>query len=83
MKLIFPSWQVRYFAAVSERSQEYLSERVTDAETAILVRLEKLWRTCGRDLERQAINEALDALYMIKRNKLNFPGPGQGAISLL
>jgi hypothetical protein len=74
---------VRYFAAVSERSQEHLSERVADAETAILIRLEELSRTSGRDLERQAINEALDALYVIKRSKLDFPGPGQGAISLL
>ncbi len=83
MDLMFPSWQLPYLAAVSEDSQERLRERVDDAEGAILVRLEELSRTAGLEMERHAIKEALDTLHIIKRNKLDFPHPGQGAIWLL
>jgi hypothetical protein len=83
MNLMFRRWQLPYLAAVSEDTQEHLRERVHHAETMILTRLEELSRTSGPEIERQAINEALDNLHIIKRNKLGFPKPGQGAISLL
>ena len=83
MNLLFPRWQLPYLAAVSEDSQERLRDRVDHAEQMILTRLEELSRTSGPEIERQAINEALDNLQIIKRNRLGFPQPGQGAISLL
>jgi hypothetical protein len=83
MDLMFASWQLPYFTAISENSEEHLRERVDDAERAILIRLEELSRTPGRDMERHAIQQALDTLHIIKKSKLDFPHPGQGAISLL
>jgi hypothetical protein len=83
MHLMFPGWQLRYLAAVSEDSAESLRERVDDAERAILTRLEQLSRTSGREMEKQAIATALDTLYMIKRDKLDFGHRGQPPMCVL
>lgn len=71
--LMFPDWQLQYFAALSEESPETLRERVEDAERAILVRLEKLASEPEREMEKFAIRDALDSLYVIKKDKLDFP----------
>ena len=81
MNLMFPTWQVPYLDAVSEIPQENLRERVDVAERAILIRLEVLSRTSGREAERLAIREALDALHAIKKDKLDFPLWGKSPIS--
>ncbi len=73
MDLMFPTWQVPYLNAISEVSVESLRERIDLAERAILVRLEVLSRSSGRESERLAIREALDALHVIKKDKLDFP----------
>ena len=80
MDLMFPTWQVPYLDAVSEIPQGNLHERVDVAERAILIRLEVLSRTSGREAERLAIREALDALHAIKKEKLDFPHWGHSPI---
>jgi len=80
MDLIFPTWQFPYLDAVSDIPIENLRERVVLAETAILIRFEVLSRTEGREEEKLAIREALDALYVIKKDKLDFPNWGQAPI---
>jgi hypothetical protein len=77
MDLEFPTWQLPYFDAVSEIPQGNLRERVDVAEKAILIRMEVLSRTSGRESERVAIREALGALHVIKKAKLDFPNWGQ------
>jgi hypothetical protein len=77
MDLMFPTWQVPYLNAIAEVSAESLRERIDLAERAILVRLEVLSKSSGRESERQAIREALDALHVIKKDKLDFPHWGQ------
>ena len=79
MDLKFPTWQLPYLDAVSEIPLGYLRERVDVAERAILIRLEVLSRTSGRESERLAIREALDALHVIKKGKLDFPNWGQAS----
>jgi hypothetical protein len=69
----FPTWQLHYLDAVAPGSPETLPARVADAEKAILSRLERLVRMPDRLLEEEAIRVALDALYVIKRDKLDFP----------
>jgi hypothetical protein len=69
----FPNWQLRYLDAIAPGSAETLPDRVADAEKAILSRLERLVRLPERRMEEEAIKEALDALYVIKRDKLHFP----------
>lgn len=71
--LMFPDWQLQYFNALSEGSSETLRERVEDAERAILLRLRNLASTPEREMQRFAIKDALDTLYAIKINKLDFP----------
>jgi hypothetical protein len=72
--LMFPDWQLQYFAALAEESPETLRDRVEDAERAILTRLEALAGGPEREMEQFAIRDALDSLYTIKRKKLDFPG---------
>jgi len=79
MDVKFPTWQLPYLDAVSEVSEGSLRERVDVAERAILIRLEVLSRTSGRETERLAIREALDALHVIKRERLDFPHWGQAS----
>jgi hypothetical protein len=81
MDLKFATWQVPYLNAVSEIPQGNLRERVDIAERAILVRLEVLSRTSGREAEKLAIKESLDALHALKKDKLNFPHWGKSTIS--
>jgi len=81
MDLKFATWQVPYLDAVSEIPRGNLRERVDIAERAILVRLEVLSRTTGREAERLAIKEALNALHAVKKDRLDFPHWGQSTIS--
>lgn len=71
--LMFPDWQLPYFAALTPGSLETLPERVDQAERAILVRLAELVSHAEREMEQFAIGDALDALYVIKTEKLDFP----------
>jgi len=81
MDLKFATWQVPYLDAVSEIPQGNLRERVDIAERAILVRLQVLSRSSGREAEKLAIKEALNALHTFKKDKLDFPRWEQFAIS--
>jgi len=69
----FPEWQREYLDALLELDPVKLPERITDAETTLLVRMHALVTGLDRDGERQAIEDALDALYLLKRDKLGFP----------
>jgi hypothetical protein len=79
--LMFPDWQLPYFVALAPGSPETLRQRVDYAERAILVRLTELVSIPEREMEQFAIRNALDALYAIKIEKLDFthctPGPSK------
>jgi len=79
--LMFPDWQLPYFVALAPGSPETLRERVDQAERAILVRLAELIRRPEREMEQFAMRDALDTLYAIKIEKLDFshcmPGPSE------
>ena len=71
--LMFPDWQLPYFVALAPGAPETLRERVDYAEKAILERLAELLIRPEREMEQFAIRDALDALYTIKIEKLDFP----------
>jgi hypothetical protein len=71
--LKFPEWQLPYFVALLPGPPETLHERVDYAERAILVRLAELVNCAPPEVEISAIRDALDALYVIKTQKLDFP----------
>jgi hypothetical protein len=74
--LRYPAWQREYEAALREPDSKKLLERVHAAETAIFNRLQELAQNPDHPdhtPERQAIAEALSALQILKRDRLNFP----------
>jgi hypothetical protein len=78
--LMFPGWQLPYFVALAPGSPETLYERVDEAERAILVRLVELARRPEREMEQFALSDALDALYAIKIEKLDFRHCAPGSV---
>jgi hypothetical protein len=61
-EILYPDWQHEFLAALLELDGNKLLERVQAAETAIFNRL-----------QRQAIDDALASLRVLKREKLGFP----------
>jgi len=59
---------------LSEFDPGKLVERVADAETAILSRMQALQTSSDGHVERQAIGEALNGLRTLQTEKLNYPG---------
>ena len=72
-KIPYPDWQGEYQAALLELYREKLAYRVTSAETAIFRRLQVIAQNTGHDAERQAIEDALATLRVLKRDSLGFP----------
>ena len=69
-----PGWRESYNEALSEFDPGKLVERVADAETAILSRMQALQTSSDGHVERKAIGEALNGLRTLQTEKLNYPG---------
>jgi hypothetical protein len=69
---LFPAWQREYEAVLSETDNTRLFKRVEVAEAAVLLRLEALSKDSDHHTERQAIDDALTHLGLLKRNRLGF-----------
>jgi hypothetical protein len=72
-KILYLEWQPAYLAALLELDPKRLFERVTAAETAIFNRLQAMSRNSDGKAERQAIEDALASLRVLKKDKLGFP----------
>ena len=70
--LKYPKWQQPYQAALVELDQEQMLARVHAAETAIFLRLQEMAANPGGNSEKQAIEEALCTLRVLKVEKLEF-----------
>ena len=73
-KLKADQWKEFYEAALLEFDPTRLTRLVAFAETAIFFRLQSLSRGPEAQEERRAIEDAINALYTIKKEKLKFPG---------
>ena len=73
--LPFPAWQREHKAALLELDPKKLLERVHAAEDAIFNRLQELSHSDNPDhkAERQAIEDAIASLRVLKTEKLNYP----------
>ena len=69
----YPEWQNEYQAALLELDRQKLAQRVTAAEEAIYKRLQVIAESGDHEAERQAIEDALEAIRVLMRDKLNFP----------
>jgi len=72
-KIPYPEWQPVYLAALVELDRKALAERVAAAETAIFNRLQAISHNSDGHAERRAIEDALAALRVLKRDSLGFP----------
>ena len=66
----YPEWQKPYQQALLELDQEKLRDRIAAAETAISNRLRALAGDSNHHAERQASEDALSSLRVLKRNRL-------------
>ncbi len=73
LKILYPEWQPEYQAALLELVPKLLMERVKAAETAIFNRLQVISGSNDSHAERQAIEDALAGLRVLKRDSLGFP----------
>jgi hypothetical protein len=71
-KILYP-WQHDYQAALLELDPEKLAQRVEAAETAIFKRLQTISQGPDSNAERQAIEDAVASLRVLKQEKLAFP----------
>jgi hypothetical protein len=72
-KMLYLEWQAYYQAALFEFDPERLPQRVEAAETAIFKRLQTISQGSDCKAERQAIEDALASLRVLKKEKLAFP----------
>lgn len=69
----YPKWQAEFQDAVIELDREALFEKIRKLETAIFVRLQELAPSNDHHEERQAINDALSTVRVLKKEKLSYP----------
>ena len=65
--LKFPKWQEPYLEALMETDERKLVRRVELAESAILMRLRAIQSDSNMVVEKQAIEDALNGLTVLKR----------------
>ena len=70
-KILYSEWQNEYQAALLELDRKKLLERVTAAETAIFNRIQAI--SPSHAAERQAIEDALANLRVLRRDNLASP----------
>ncbi|PYX60684.1 MAG: hypothetical protein DMG76_01755 [Acidobacteria bacterium] len=66
----YAEWREPYQQALLELDQKKLIERIAAAETAISNRLRAIAGDSNHHAERQAIEDALSSLRVLKRNSL-------------
>ena len=69
----FPEWQAKLEAALRESDPRKLPDMVRAAQSAIVLRQQALVNRPDGQAERQDIEDALHALRVIQREKLDFP----------
>jgi hypothetical protein len=72
-KILYPEWQQEYVAALLELDPEKLPKRVEVAETAVFKRLQAISQSSDSKAEREAIQDALASLRVLKSESLGFP----------
>ena len=66
-------WQRMLHEALVEQDPERLKERVADAEAAVFLRLQDLAQAQDSPAERNALQDASNALLALKIDTLKFP----------
>ena len=72
-QLKFPEWQVPLQDLILEFDSKKLGEKVQKVETVIFERQQQLYQGSDGRAEREALNDGLNIIRVIKRDKLGFP----------
>jgi hypothetical protein len=72
-ELKYPQWQSPLREAILEFDREKWREKLERVENLILERFQELRLGTDGDSEREAINDALSVLRIIKRDRLAYP----------
>jgi hypothetical protein len=72
-ELKYATWQTPLQGVILEFDPEKLPEKIQKMETLIFERLRQLDQGTDGQSERQAINDALSTLRIIKRDRLAYP----------
>lgn len=72
-ELKYPEWQIPLQEAVLEFDRDKLREKIEEVETRIFERGQQLYQASDGRAERQALNDAVSILRIIKRDRLGFP----------
>ena len=70
--LEFPEWQEPYLEALMETDQRKLVGRVDLAERTIFLRLKEIQSSSKKGSEEQAIEDALRALTLLRKETVEF-----------
>jgi hypothetical protein len=65
--VLFPKWQPQLTAAIKETDRAKLLERVREVEEILSKRLDRIFGSRSHSGEIQAIEQAMDALEVLKR----------------
>jgi hypothetical protein len=68
----YPEWQKTYHDALLELNPQKLVQRVNEAETAILSRLQEIRFRSDSRVEVQAIEDAINGLRVLKNERVIF-----------
>jgi hypothetical protein len=71
--LQYPDWQSPVQEALIELDKDKLKALVAEAEAAIFYRLQAISQDTDHTAERQAIQDAVATLRVVKREGLEFP----------
>ncbi len=64
-----PAWRALYLAALLERDEDRMVQRISDTKKALRVRAHELFRTAGDNLqEESAIDDAFQALHALEQS---------------
>lgn len=68
-----PPWQQHYENAMLEVDPKKLHQKILNAETAIVQRMQELAKSTDSHAERSVISDAIRGLRVLKIEKLKFP----------
>src|SRR6185295_6564320 len=77
------SWKDLYQAAIHESDMDKLSERITDAESALVIRMRELFYSSGDKFEEEeSIDDALSILHALRNSLKQRPSTDRSTGSL-
>ena len=72
-QLKFPEWQGLLQDLILEFDREKLTQKIQEVENLIFERQQQLNQASNSHPEREAIQDALNIIRVLKRDKLGFP----------